>query len=235
MKPDASNESAPTTKEVNLGKSKNERSFCKATQVESVQVISLIKSNLNKSRDKTNVNVESESDPVELKQAKPTLANKNKKEEEIESESKPKEAKQATPTLPETKNKKSASKEPQLEPIELKLNSNKIKDSIAKSDQKDMETVTTVNENEAKPILKSAGERLIPIEIPRVISWAELGVEPLHLTKIKIGPLTETNKWSEKRALDENSFEETETQNKIIKVGEHFSGINGETVEKVRN
>jgi hypothetical protein len=187
----------------------------------------------------------------------PTVTNKNKQNVNIKSESDPREIKQAAPTATDTNNKKSASIESHLEPIELK--SNKIKDS--KSDKKDMETVTTKKDTEAIPVEKSAGERLIPIEIPRVISWADLGVEPLnleplnlgveplhleplhleplnlgveplHLTKVKIGPLTETNQWSEKRAPDENSFQETKPQNKVVEVAEHFPGITGETAEK---
>ena len=220
-KSDTTNEtgtSGPTIKDVNLEKSKNERSVCKATQVESVQVISLIKSN-----HKTNVNIESESDPVEIKKAKstPTVTNKNKQNVNIKSESAPIEVKQTT--LKDTNNKKSASIEAHLEPIEL----NKIKDSLASSDEKDIETVATEKENEA-------GERLIPIEIPRIISWEDLGVEPLYLNKVRIGPLTETNQWSEKRAPDEkpeNSFQETE----VVEVAEHLSGINGEIGEKVGN
>merc|ERR1719234_3074407 len=110
------------------------------------------------------------------------------------------------------------------------MESNQIKGSSTKSDGKDMETVTTrtgeaLKKNEARcvdnsaPLEISAEERLIPIEIPRIIYWEELGVEPLQLKKIKIGPMTETNKWSEKRAADEkldNSFQETETQNKVV-------------------
>ena len=237
MRPDTTNETGPTMKEVNLGKSKNERSVCKATQVESVQVISLIKSN-----NKNKVNIESESDPVEIKQAKSTsqqVTNKDKQNVNIKSESDPREEEQATSI--DSNNKKSI--DPHLEPIELTSESNQIKDSTAKPDQQD--TVTTETESEATSVEKSAGDRLIPIEIPRIISWADLGLEPLdlglepsdfglkplHLTKVKIGPLTETGQWSEKRA----PFQETEPRNKVVRVVEHFPGIDGETAEKVRN
>ena len=236
MRPDTINETGPTMKEVNLGKSKNERSVCKATQVESVQVISLIKPN-----NKTKVNIESESNPVEIKPAKSTsqqVTNQDKQDVNIKSESDPREEDQSTSI--DSNNKKSI--DPHLEPIELTSESDQIKDSTAKSDQQDMETVTTEKETSVE---KSAGERLIPIEIPRIISWADLGLEPsdlglepsdfglkpLHLTKVKIGPLTETGQWSEKRA----PFQETEPRNKVVRVVEHFPGIDGETAEKVRN
>lgn len=151
------------------------------------------------------------------------------------------------------------------EPIELEqfvdslpgvLESNKMKGSSAESDEKDMETMNTkmetvattteetLKKNEARCVDKSApleipaAERLIPIEIPRIIYWEELGVEPLQLKKIKIGPLTETNEWSEKRAVDEqleNSFQQTETQNKVVDLTEFFLKRNEENADKVRN
>merc|ERR1719234_2504147 len=129
------------------------------------------------------------------------------------------------------------------------MESNQIKGSSTKSDGKDMETVTTrtgeaLKKTEARcvdksaPLEISAGERLIPIEIPRIIYWEELGVEPLQLKKIKIGPLTETNQWSEKRAAaDEklqNSFQETETQNKVVDLTEFFLNRNEENADKER-
>ena len=257
----------------NLGKSKNERSVCKATKVESVQVISLIKANT-----KTDGNIDSEAYPIEVKLAKslPAAIDTNEKKSlsikqkennktnlNIESEADPVEVKQAT--VADTDNKKSPSIEtcqkhiePDQEPIELEkivsqpgvLEPNKIEGSSTKSDEKDLETVTskteivttkteeTLTKNEATCVGQSARERLIPIEIPRIISWAELGVEPLQLKKIKIGPLTETNKWSEKRASDEkleNFFQDTETQNKVVDLTEFFLNRNEENAEKVRN
>lgn len=147
-------------------------------------------------------------------------------------------------TSMDSNNKKSI--DPHLEPIEETSESNQIKDSTAKSDPKNMETVTTEKETSVE---KSAGERLIPTEIPRIISWADLGLEPsdlglepldlglglepLRLSNVKIGPLTETDQWSEKR--DDNSFQEAEPQNKILEVAENFPGKDGETAEKVRN
>merc|ERR1719264_2504324 len=130
MRPDTTNETGPTMKEVNLGKSKNERSVCKATQVESVQVISLIKKN-----NKNKVNIESESDPVEIKQAKSTsqqVTNQDKQDVNIKSESDPREEDQSKSI--DSNNKKSI--DPHLEPIELTSESSQIKDSTAESDPK---------------------------------------------------------------------------------------------------
>ena len=46
-------------------------------------------------------------------------------------------------------------------------------------------------------------ETTIKAETPKVIPWSNLGIEPMQLNKVgfpevRIGPLTEANRWSEK-------------------------------------
>ena len=174
LKQDPGNQPGVKLKNKTLEEAENKRIACKAAKVESVPVISLIKSNK-----RTSASVES--DPIEVKLAKPE------------------------PSVAATRNKELPTVEPQSE---------------------------LTKENEERS-LDEYGEGLIPIEIPKIISWEALGLEPLQLNKIRIGPLTESNKWSEKRASKqepEHAAHKTETQ---CKVAEKVSGRNKETTQKV--
>ena len=197
MKQDPGNQPGVKLKNKTLEEAENKRIACKAAKVESVPVISLIKSNK-----RTSV----ESDPIEVKLAKPE------------------------PSVAETKNKELPTVEPQNEPVEIERQDLQT-DAISNSIQI-MNTGEISKENEERS-LDEYGEGLIPIEIPKIISWEALGLEPLQLNKIRIGPLTESNKWSEKRASKqepEHAAHKTETQ---CKVAGKVSGRNKETIQKV--
>ena len=199
LKQDPGNQPGVKLKNKTLEEAENKRIACKAAKVESVPVISLIKSNK-----RTSASVES--DPIEVKLAKPE------------------------PSVAETKNKELPTVEPQSEPVEIERQDLQT-DAISNSNQT-MKTGESSKENEERS-LDEYGEGLIPIEIPKIISWEALGLEPLQLNKIRIGPLTESNKWSEKRASKqepEHAAHKTETQ---CKVAGKVSGRNKETIQKV--
>ena len=199
LKQDPGNQPGVKLKNKTLEEAENKRIACKATKVESVPVISLIKSNK-----RTSASVES--DPIEVKLAKPE------------------------PSVAATKNKELPTVEPQNEPVEIERQDLQT-DAISNSIQI-MKTGESSKENEERS-LDEYGEGLIPIEIPKIISWEALGLEPLQLNKIRIGPLTESNKWSEKRASKqepEHAAHKTETQ---CKVAGKVSGRNKETIQKV--